>query len=112
MDFGTGALKVTPAHDINDYKLGTTHNLEVIDILNDNGTLSENAKLYVGEDRFVVRKKIAKDLEAAGNLLKTEDIKNKVARSERSKAVIEPKLSNSVISSELAYGFLKISKID
>ena len=91
--FGTGALKVTPAHDINDYNLGQKHNLEVIDILNDDGTMSENAKLFVGEDRFVTRKKIIKEIDAAGALVDTENIKNKVSRSERSKVIIEPKLS-------------------
>lgn len=93
MEFGTGALKVTPAHDINDYNLGAKHDLESIEILNDDGTLSENATLYVGVDRFEARKKIAKDLEEKGQLDKVEDIRNKVARSERSKVVIEPKLS-------------------
>ena len=93
MDFGTGALKVTPAHDENDYKLGLKHNLESIDIFNPNGTLSEKAKLFVGEDRFVVRKKIVKVLEEKGFLLKTEDYVNKVGFSERTDAVIEPKLS-------------------
>ena len=93
MDFGTGALKVTPAHDINDYNLGAKHDLESIEILNDDGTLSKAAQIYVGVDRFEARKKIAKDLEEKGQLDKIEDIRNKVARSERSKVVIEPKLS-------------------
>ena len=93
MEFGTGALKVTPAHDINDYNLGAKHSLESIEILNDDGTLNENAQLYVGVDRFEARKKIAKELEEKGQLDKVEDILNKVARSERSKVVIEPKLS-------------------
>ena len=93
MEFGTGALKVTPAHDINDYNLGIKHNLEVIDTLNPNGTLSEAAGHYVGQDRFAVRKQIAKDLEALGQILKIEDIKNKVGYSERTDAVIEPRLS-------------------
>lgn len=93
LEFGTGCLKVTPAHDINDYELGIRHKLEVIDILNDDGTLSEKAQLYIGEDRFVVRKKIAKELDDNGQLVKTEDIVNKVGRSERTDAVIEPKLS-------------------
>ncbi len=92
-EFGTGALKVTPAHDINDYHLGIKHNLEVIDILNDDGTLNEKALLYIGEDRFTVRKKIALELEEKGNLIKVEEIKNKVGYSERTDAVIEPKLS-------------------
>ena len=93
MEFGTGALKVTPAHDINDYNLGAKHGLESIEILNDDGTLSEAAQVYVGVDRFEARKKIAKELEENGQLEKIEDIRNKVARSERSKVVIEPKLS-------------------
>jgi len=92
-DFGTGALKVTPAHDINDYNLGIKHNLESIDIFNDNGTLNEKAQIYVGEDRFVVREKIVKELELKGHLLKTEEINNKIGFSERTDAVIEPKLS-------------------
>ncbi|MEE2700388.1 MAG: valine--tRNA ligase [Bacteroidota bacterium] len=93
MEFGTGALKITPAHDINDYQLGDKHNLEIIDILNDNGTLNENAQLYIGKDRFEVRKQIAIDLEKDGFLVKTEDYQNKVGLSERTDAVIEPKLS-------------------
>jgi valyl-tRNA synthetase len=93
MEFGTGCLKVTPAHDLNDYELGIKHNLPVLDILNDDGTLNSKAQLYIGEDRFVVRKKIAKELEAKGQLVKTEDITNNVGFSERTDAVIEPKLS-------------------
>ena len=93
MDFGTGCLKVTPAHDINDYELGLKYNLESIDILNDDGTLSEAAQLYVGEDRFVVRKKIVKQLEEEGHLVKVEDYVNNVGFSERTDAVVEPKLS-------------------
>lgn len=93
MEFGTGALKVTPAHDVNDYMLGEKHNLETIDIFNDNGTLSQAAQLYVGMDRFDVRKQIIVDLEKAGNLAKIEDYENKVGYSERTNAVIEPKLS-------------------
>jgi valyl-tRNA synthetase len=93
MEFGTGALKVTPAHDINDYNLGIKFGLEVIDTINDDGTMSPAAKFFVGEDRFVVRKKIAKELEAVGQLVKVEDYKNKVGYSERTDAVIEPKLS-------------------
>ncbi|MBJ6109347.1 valine--tRNA ligase [Hymenobacter sp. BT523] len=93
MDFGTGALKVTPAHDLNDYELGVKHNLPVIDILADNGTLNEKAVLYVGQDRFAVRKQIAKDLQEAGLLEKIEEYASIVQTSERTKAVIEPKLS-------------------
>lgn len=93
LEFGTGCLKVTPAHDINDYELGLKHNLPSIDILNDDGTLSEAAQFYVGEDRFAVRKQIAKDLDADGRLTKVEDMVNKVGFSERTDAVIEPKLS-------------------
>jgi valyl-tRNA synthetase len=93
MDFGTGCLKVTPAHDLNDYELGQKHNLPVIDILNDDGTLNENAKILVGEDRFAARKKIAVLLETAGSLEKMEDYKSQIGFSERTDAVIEPKLS-------------------
>jgi valyl-tRNA synthetase len=93
MEFGTGALKITPAHDINDYQLGDKHGLETIDILNDDGTLSEAATLYIGKDRFVVREEIAVDLQAKGYLVKTEEYQNKVGFSERTDAVIEPKLS-------------------
>ena len=93
IEFGTGALKVTPAHDINDYNLGLKHRLEVVDTLNDDGTMSEAAQLYIGEDRFAVRKKIVKDLEVAGNLVKTEDYSNQVGYSERTDVVIEPRLS-------------------
>ncbi len=93
MDFGTGCLKVTPAHDLNDYNLGIKHNLPVIDILNDDGTLNEKAKILVGKDRFVARKEIAKLLEEAGNLEKVEEYKSQVGFSERTDAVIEPKLS-------------------
>jgi valyl-tRNA synthetase len=93
MEFGTGALKVTPAHDINDYNLGVKHNLEIIDTIAADGKMSAAAKFYIGEDRFTVRKKIAKDLEELGHIVKVEDIKNKVGYSERTSAVIEPKLS-------------------
>ncbi|TGE20073.1 valine--tRNA ligase [Hymenobacter elongatus] len=93
MDFGTGGLKVTPAHDLNDYELGLKHNLPVIDILNDDGTLNDNARLYVGQDRFAVRKQIAKDLQEAGLLDKIEDYNSILQTSERTGAVIEPKLS-------------------
>ncbi|MCF3112061.1 valine--tRNA ligase [Niabella sp. CC-SYL272] len=109
MEFGTGALKITPAHDINDYNLGLKHNLEVIDTLNEDGTLSEAAQLYVGEDRFAVRKKIVVDLEQAGNLVKTEDIVNKNGFSQRSNAVVEPRISTQwfVKMKELAEPALK-----
>jgi valyl-tRNA synthetase len=93
MDFGTGCLKVTPAHDLNDYELGIKHNLPVIDILNDDGTLNEKAQILVGEDRFAARKKIAVLLETAGLLEKIEEYKSQVGYSERTDAVIEPKLS-------------------
>jgi len=93
MEFGTGCLKITPAHDLNDYEIGMRHGLESIDILNDDGTLSEAAGLYIGEDRFVVRKKLARQLEDEGHLVKTEDYTNNVGFSERTDAVIEPKLS-------------------
>ncbi len=93
MEFGTGCLKVTPAHDVNDYMLGEKHNLPSIDIFNDNGTLSEAAGLYVGMDRFDVRRQIEKDLDAAGLLEKVEAYTNKVGFSERTNVPIEPKLS-------------------
>ncbi|MEC7945285.1 MAG: class I tRNA ligase family protein, partial [Bacteroidota bacterium] len=83
MEFGTGCLKITPAHDPNDYEIGKKHNLEVINILNPNGTLNKNAKLYVGEDRFEVRKKIAHELHTTGYLIKEEDHINKIGFSER-----------------------------
>ena len=103
MDFGTGCLKVTPAHDMNDNELGRKHNLEVIDILNEDGTLNEKAKIFVGEDRFIARKKIAKELEAKEYLAKTEDYTSSVGFSERTDAVIEPRLS--------LQWFLKMSEI-
>ena len=93
MEFGTGCLKVTPAHDVNDYMLGEKHNLPSIDIFNDNGTLSEAAGLYVGMDRFDVRRQIEKDLDEAGLLEKVEAYTNKVGFSERTNVPIEPKLS-------------------
>jgi valyl-tRNA synthetase len=93
MDFGTGCLKVTPAHDLNDYELGIKHHLPVIDILNDDGTLNEKAQILVGEDRFAARKKIVPLLEGAGVLEKVEDYKSQIGFSERTDAVIEPKLS-------------------
>ncbi|MBT1702441.1 valine--tRNA ligase [Chryseosolibacter indicus] len=93
IDFGTGCLKVTPAHDMNDYELGKKHNLEVIDILNEDGTLNDKATIFVGEDRFIARKKIAKELEQKGFLLKAEDYTSSVGFSERTDAVIEPRLS-------------------
>lgn len=93
MEFGTGCLKVTPAHDTNDYDLGQKYNLETIDILNDNGTLNEHGLHYKGQDRFEVRKAIEKELYDKGYLIKTEDHINKVGFSERTNAAIEPKLS-------------------
>lgn len=93
MDFGTGCLKVTPAHDLNDYELGLKHKLPVIDILDDAGFLNEKAVLYVGQDRFAARRNIVKDLEEAGHLVKVEEYKSIVKTSERTGAVIEPKLS-------------------
>ncbi|WP_352423310.1 valine--tRNA ligase [Proteiniphilum sp.] len=93
IEFGTGCLKVTPAHDVNDYMLGEKYNLPSIDIFNQDGTLNENGDRYVGMDRFEVRKQIEKDLEAAGLLEKVEPYTNKVGFSERTDAIIEPKLS-------------------
>jgi valyl-tRNA synthetase len=93
LEFGTGVLKVTPAHDINDYNIGQKHNLPNVDVLNDDGTIAEIAGLYVGMDRFACRKQIAKDLDLAGLLEKVEDLRNKVGHSERTDAVIEQKIS-------------------
>ncbi|MDE7376345.1 MAG: valine--tRNA ligase [Muribaculaceae bacterium] len=99
VDFGTGCLKVTPAHDKNDYMLGKTHNLETIDIFNEDATVNEagadteNTRKFLGMDRFAVREEIVKDLSAAGLMEKIEDYENKVGRSERTKAAIEPRLS-------------------
>ena len=103
MDFGTGCLKVTPAHDVHDYEIGMRHNLPVLEIIDDHGRLNEKAQILVGEDRFVARKKIVKMLEEAGNLLKVEDYTSPVGYSERTDAVIEPKLS--------AQWFLKMDKL-
>ena len=93
MEFGTGCLKVTPSHDVNDYKLGEKYKLQSIDIFDDEGRVNENGKLYVGEDRFKVRKQIAKDLGNIGQLEKAENYRNKVGFSERTDAVVEPKIS-------------------
>ena len=102
-EFGTGALKITPAHDINDYNLGMKYGLETIDIFNDNGTLNEKGEQYAGMDRFACRKQIVKDLEEAALIEKIEDYTNKVGHSERTDAVIEPKLS--------AQWFMKMTEI-
>jgi len=93
MEFGTGALKVTPAHDVNDYEIGKRHDLPAIDVFNEDATMSPEATVYPGEDRFVVRKKFAKDLEAAGYLVKVEEYQSNVGRSERTNSVVEPRLS-------------------
>ncbi len=103
MDFGTGCLKVTPAHDVHDYEIGLRHNLPVLEIIDDHGKLNEKAQILVGEDRFVARKKIVKMLEEAGNLLKVEEYISPVGYSERTDAVIEPKLS--------AQWFLKMGEL-
>jgi valyl-tRNA synthetase len=92
-EFGTGALKVTPAHDINDYNLGLKYHLGVVDIFNPDGTMSPDAGLYIGEDRFTVRDKIVKDLTAAGHMVKIENYTNKVGFSERTDEPIEPRIS-------------------
>ncbi|MFY7741835.1 MAG: valine--tRNA ligase [Flavobacterium sp.] len=94
MEFGTGCLKVTPAHDVNDKELGEKHQLQVIDIFNENATLNHHGMHYAGKDRFVVRDEIAKELEQLGHMLKIENHVNKVGTSERTKAVIEPRLSD------------------
>ncbi len=93
LEFGTGCLKITPAHDVNDKAIGDRHKLEIIDSLNEDGTLNEHAGIYVGKDRFVVRKQISKDIEAAGLMLKVEEYKTSIGTSERTGAVIEPRLS-------------------
>ena len=93
MEFGTGCLKITPAHDINDYNLGLKYKLNSIDIFNDNGTLNESAEILIGKDRFVARKEICIELEEKGFLVKKEDYTNKIGFSERTDEVIEPKLS-------------------
>jgi len=91
-EFGTGCLKVTPAHDMNDFEIGERHKLESIDIFNDDGTMSEAAQFYVGEDRFAVRKKMVKELKEMGRIVDIEDHQNKVGRSERTDAVVEPRM--------------------
>jgi valyl-tRNA synthetase len=93
MEFGTGCLKVTPAHDMNDFMLGEKHKLEVINMMNDNGTISEAAGYFIGLDRFECRKQMVAELEKLGLLVKTEELMNKVGFSERSDAVVEPRLS-------------------
>lgn len=103
MDFGTGCLKVTPAHDAHDYEIGLRHNLPVLDIIDDNGCLNEDAQILVGEDRFVAREKIARMLQEAGNIEKIEDYISPIGYSERTNAVIEPKLS--------AQWFLKMEEL-
>ena len=103
MDFGTGCLKVTPAHDVHDYEIGLRHSLPVLEIIDDHGRLNEKAQILVGEDRFVARKKIVKMLEEAGNLEKVEAYTSPVGYSERTNAVIEPKLS--------AQWFLKMDEL-
>ena len=103
MEFGTGALKITPAHDINDYEIGYRHKLETIDILNNDGTLNEKAKLFVGTDRFKARELIVEELKQNNHLVKIENHKNKVGFSERTNSIIEPKLSMQ--------WFLKMDKI-
>ncbi|MCK9422534.1 MAG: valine--tRNA ligase [Bacteroidales bacterium] len=92
-EFGTGALKVTPAHDINDYNLGLKYQLEVVDTFNPNGTMSPAAQLFVGEDRFVVRKKITKELQSLGHIVRIDEYTNKIGYSERTDEVIEPRIS-------------------
>src|SRR5699024_8699715 len=92
-EFGTGCLKITPAHDINDYNIGLKHHLETIDILNPNGTMSKAAQLYIGEDRFAVRKKIIEDFKTSGAFVKEETLDNKNGFSQRTNAVVEPRIS-------------------
>ena len=113
-EFGTGALKITPAHDINDYNLGMKYGLESIDIFNDNGTLNDKGMQYAGMDRFACRKAIMKDLQEAGLVEKVEDYTNKVGHSERTDAVIEPKLSTQwfVRMTQLAKKALEVVEDD
>ncbi|HNP07216.1 MAG TPA: valine--tRNA ligase [Cyclobacteriaceae bacterium] len=94
-EFGTGCLKITPAHDVNDYEIGLRHNLPVIDTINDNGTLNAKCEIpkFVGQDRFAVRKQIVKDLKESGHLVKEEEFVTRIGRSERTNTVVEPKLS-------------------
>ena len=92
-DFGTGILKITPAHDINDYNIGLKHNLPVVDTLNEDGTISEAAQIYIGEDRFVARKKIVEELKQKGFLIKEEEYQTRLGFSQRTNAVAEPKIS-------------------
>jgi len=92
-EFGTGILKITPAHDINDYNIGLKHNLPIVDTLNDDGTLSEAAQIYVGEDRFMARKKIVKELKEKGYLIKEEEYQTRLGFSQRTNVVAEPKIS-------------------
>ncbi|MDY3381759.1 valine--tRNA ligase [Riemerella anatipestifer] len=103
IEFGTGTLKITPAHDVNDYEIGQKHQLQIIDAIDDDGKLNHHGMHYEGKDRFVVRKEIAKELEEKGLLAKAEDYVNKVGTSERTGAVIEPKISQQ--------WFLKMSEI-
>ncbi len=113
-EFGTGALKITPAHDVNDYNLGMKYGLESINIFNDNGTLNDNGGAYAGQDRFACRKQIVIDLQEADLVEKIEDYTNKVGRSERTDAVIEPKLSTQwfLKMSELAPKALQVVEDD
>lgn len=113
-EFGTGALKITPAHDLNDYELGIKHKLKVIDIFEDDGTMSNDAELYIGKDRFAVRDEIILDLEKDGSLAKVEDYDNKIGCSERTDEVIEPKLSLQwfLKMKELAKGALEVVEND
>ena len=108
-DFGTGILKITPAHDINDYNLGLKHNLPVVDTLNEDGTLSEAAQIFVGVDRFAARKKIVEELKEEGLLVKEEEYQTRLGFSQRTNAVVEPRISTQwfVKMKELAEPALK-----
>ena len=92
IEFGTGCLKITPAHDLADYEIGIKHNLPTIDIFNDDGTLSKEAELFVGVDRFVARDKVSDELQSKGHMVKIEDYVNNMGFSERTDEAIEPKL--------------------
>ena len=112
MDFGTGALKITPAHDLNDNEIGEKHGLETIDVLNADGSMSEAGGHYIGEDRFKARKLIIKDLEAAGNLVEIKDYRNNVGRSERTDAIIEPRLTEPWFLSLKEFGQTALKAVE
>ena len=112
IEFGTGCLKITPAHDPNDYEIGLKHGLEVIDTINLDGTMNEKAQFFIGMDRFEARKAMAKDLEASGHLVRIEDYRNKVGRSERTNAVVEPKLTEQWYMDMKEHAAMALNAVD